>query len=53
MGWSQAQTIRKVLNEFKTTGKFIYTHGDYFSQKGYYLASVADSLFTPHGWNGI
>jgi protease IV len=45
MGWSQAQTIRKALNEFKAAGKFIYTYGDYFGQKGYYLASVSDSIF--------
>lgn len=45
MGWSQAQSIRKALEEFKAEGKFIYSFGDYFSQKGYYLASVSDSIF--------
>ena len=45
MGWSQAQSIRKALLAFKEKGKFIYTHADYFSQKGYYLASAADSIF--------
>jgi len=45
MGWSQAQSIRKALEEFKAAGKFIYAFGDYFSQKGYYLASVSDSIF--------
>ncbi|MEJ6557549.1 MAG: signal peptide peptidase SppA [Flavobacteriaceae bacterium] len=45
MGWSQAQSIRKALNEFKAEGKFIYSYGDYYSQKGYYLASVSDSIF--------
>ena len=45
LGWSQAQSIRKALEEFKAEGKFIYTYGDYFSQKGYYLASVSDSIF--------
>ena len=45
MGWSQAQSIRKALKDFKATGKFIYSFGDYFSQKGYYLASVSDSIF--------
>jgi len=52
MGWSQAQTIRKVLNEFKAAGKFIYTYGDYFGQKGYYLASVSDSIFV-HPMGGM
>lgn len=45
MGWSQAQTLRKELKAFKESGKFIYTYGDYYSQKGYYLASVSDSIF--------
>lgn len=52
MGWSQAQTIRKALNEFKAAGKFIYTYGDYFGQKGYYLASVSDSIFV-HPMGGM
>ena len=52
MGWSQAQTIRKALNEFKAAGKFIYTYGDYFGQKGYYLASVSDSIFV-HPMGGL
>jgi protease-4 len=44
-GLAQTQAIRKVLVEFKSTGKFIYTYGDFYSQKDYYLASVADSMF--------
>lgn len=52
MGWSQAQTIRKALKEFKAAGKFIYTYGDYFGQKGYYLASVSDSIFV-HPMGGM
>jgi protease-4 len=40
-GLAQTQAIRKVLVEFKSTGKFIYTYGDFYSQKDYYLASVA------------
>ena len=45
MGWSQALTIRKSLQKFKDKGKFIYSYGDFFSQKGYYLTSVSDSIF--------
>ncbi len=44
-GLAQTQTIRRVLNEFKESGKFIYTYGDFYTQKDYYLASVADSIF--------
>ena len=45
MGWSQALTVRKSLQKFKNKGKFIYSYGDFFSQKGYFLASVSDSIF--------
>ncbi len=44
-GLAQTQTLRKVLEEFKANGKFIYTYGDFYTQKDYYLASVADSIF--------
>ena len=45
MGWSHALTVRRSLQKFKDSGKFIYSYGDFFSQKGYYLASVSDSIF--------
>ncbi len=45
MGWSQAKAIRKAIQDFKDQGKFVYTFGDYYSQKGYYIASVSDSIF--------
>lgn len=44
-GISTTQAIRKALSDFKESGKFIYAYGDYYLQKDYYLASVADSIF--------
>ncbi len=44
-GLAQTQAVRKALEEFKSSGKFIYTYGDFYMQKDYYLASVADSIF--------
>ena len=44
-GWSQTRSIRRALKTFKESGKFIYAYGDFYSQKSYYLASVADSIF--------
>ncbi len=42
--------VRDALLDFKTSGKFIYAYADIFTQKSYYLASVADSIFmTPEG----
>lgn len=44
-GWAQTHSIRKALKDFKSKDKFIYAYGDIFTQKGYFLASVADSIF--------
>ena len=44
-GWAQAREIRKTLIDFKSSGKFIYSYADFLTQKGYYLSSVADSVF--------
>ncbi len=44
-GFAQTQAIRKKLNSFKESGKFIYAYNDVYSQKNYYLSSVADSVF--------
>lgn len=49
-GWSQTKTLRDALSAFKKSGKFVYAYGDFFTQQGYYLASVADSIFVnPNG----
>ncbi len=44
-GIAQTQAIRNKLEEFKESGKFIYAYNDIYTQKNYYLSSVADSLF--------
>ncbi|WP_158975610.1 signal peptide peptidase SppA [Cellulophaga sp. L1A9] len=44
-GLSQTQAIRRALEDFKTSGKFVYAYADLYVQKDFYLASVADSLF--------
>jgi len=49
--------IREAMLDFKESGKFIYAYSDAYTQKSYYLASVADSIFmTPEGmflFNGM
>lgn len=51
------QLIRDALLAFKKSGKFIYAYGESFTEKGYYLTSVADKIFlNPAGgldFNGI
>lgn len=44
-GVSQTRAIRNALQDFKESGKFVYAYGDFYMQKDYYLASVADSVF--------
>lgn len=44
-GLAQTQAIRKALADFKKSGKFVYAYGDFYAQKDYFLASVADSIF--------
>lgn len=49
-GMATVEEIRSALKDFKTSGKFIYAYGDAFSQKAYYLVTVADSLvLNPQG----
>ena len=44
-GFSQTQALRRALDNFKKSGKFVFAYHEYYTQKDYYLASVADSLF--------
>lgn len=49
-GFATVEEIRAALKDFKTSGKFIYAYGDVFSQKAYYLVTIADSLMlNPQG----
>jgi protease-4 len=49
-GMATVEEIRSALKDFKTSGKFIYAYGDAFSQKAYYLVTVADSVvLNPQG----
>jgi protease-4 len=43
-GKASAATIRAALEDFKTSGKFIVAYADFYTQSGYYMASVADSI---------
>lgn len=44
-GMAQTQALRRKLQEFKETGKFVSAYANFYDQKNYYLSSVADSLF--------
>ncbi len=44
-GFSQTKAIRDALLEFKKSDKFIVAYADVYSQKDYYLSSVADTIY--------
>lgn len=44
-GITQLKNIREALERFKEAGKFVSAYADIYTQKDYYLSSVADSIF--------
>lgn len=51
------EEVRDYITAFKESGKFVVAYGELYSQGGYYLASVADSIYlNPAGqmdWRGL
>ena len=49
--------IRNALGEFKNSGKFIYAYSESYSQRAYYIASVADKVYMSNmgmvEWKGL
>ncbi len=49
-GIASIDEIRNSLDDFRKSGKWVFAYSDYFSEGGYYLASVCDSIFlNPEG----
>lgn len=49
-GLASTEELRDALRDFKKSGKFIIAYADSYSQKAYYLASVADRVvLNPEG----
>ena len=44
-GISTVEEIRDALIDFKESGKFLICFSDFYTQKAYYLASVADKIY--------
>ncbi len=51
------EEIHHALKDFKSTGKFIYSYGDHYTQGAYFVCSVADKVvLNPIGlvdWKGL
>ncbi len=45
LGIAQTKALRDELEDFKKSGKFIYSYADVYSQKSYYLNSVANAIY--------
>lgn len=56
-GMATVAQIRDALQSFRESGKFVVAYAEAYSERGYYLSSVADRLFiNPQGmleFNGI
>ncbi|MBU2913416.1 signal peptide peptidase SppA [Reichenbachiella agariperforans] len=56
-GYSALHEIRAALEDFKSSGKFIYSYAEYMPEANYYVASVADEIYlNPAGgmeFNGL
>lgn len=44
-GMASIEEIRAALNDFKSSGKWIYSYSEIYTQGTYYLASVADKVY--------
>lgn len=44
-GQANMKELRDQLLEFKESGKFILSYGEFYSENGYYLSSVADEVY--------
>jgi protease-4 len=55
--FASLEAIRAALYDFRSSGKFIVTYADNYTQGLYYLSSVADKVvLNPHGvvdWRGL
>jgi len=44
-GYASMLELRNELIDFKKSGKFIYSYSQYYTNKNYFLASVADKIY--------
>jgi protease-4 len=45
IGMASLEEIRNAIEDFRTSGKFVYSYSEGYSQKSYYLASAASKIF--------
>ena len=52
-GMATIEEIRKELADFQSTGKFVVTFAENYTEKAYYLASVSDELYIVPGYGRL
>ncbi|ELR68099.1 Protease IV [Fulvivirga imtechensis AK7] len=56
-GMAVVEEVRDALEDFRSSGKFVVSYAEFYSEGGYYLASVADHVYMhPEGFlefNGL
>ncbi|HEY1213057.1 MAG TPA: S49 family peptidase, partial [Bryobacteraceae bacterium] len=56
-GFATNEELRRALQDFRGSGKFIYAYGENITQKAYYVANIADAIYcNPKGdleWKGF
>jgi protease-4 len=52
-GMATIEELREELDDFSSSGKFILSYAENYSEKGYYLASVADELYIIPGFGRL
>lgn len=45
LGMAQTKAVRDALEDFKKSGKFVYSYANTYSQRDYYLNSVANKIY--------
>jgi protease-4 len=45
LGMAQTKALRNELEDFKKSGKFVFSYADMYSQRDYYLNSVANKIY--------
>ena len=45
LGLAQIKAVREALEDFKKSGKFVFAYANFFTQKEYYLNSVANTIY--------
>lgn len=45
LGIAQTKALRDALEDFKASGKFVMAYSNFYTQKDYYLASVANTIY--------